>query len=175
MGIKQTKQHREDALRVLKREFKRATAVLDKVEAVFGAAGITCGDDVDLLFLGTSPEKPSCLWRPSPRRNKSPTVASVSAAASEGGTGSSLPLSYSAGRSVSWLWGWRTSKGSPLRPPYWRGKNKPELRSRRSPKTDGPRERKVHCNEDSTIPDVRPFKISKLSVLTTICKHIFKF
>lgn len=105
MGRKQTKQHREDALRVL----KRGTAVLDKFEAVFGAAGITCGDDVDLLCLGTSPEEPSCLWRPSPRRNKSPTVASVSAAASEGGTGSSLPPSYSAGRSASWLWGWRTS------------------------------------------------------------------
>lgn len=83
------------------------------------------GDDVDLLFLGTSPETPSSPSRLWPRRSKNPQVSSASPAESAGGTNTPHRLSCSAAPLTSSLSGWRTWQGSPLRPPSWRGKNEP--------------------------------------------------
>lgn len=84
------------------------------------------GDDVDLLFLGTSPGKPSSLSRLWPRKNKNPLVFSASPVASAGGINSPHRLSCSTVALTFLLLGWRTWQGSPLRPPSWRGKNEPQ-------------------------------------------------
>lgn len=65
-------------------------------------------DDVDLLFLGTSPEKqssPSRLWH---RKNKNPSVFSASTAGSAGGINTPPRLSCSTRLLTLSLLSWRT-------------------------------------------------------------------
>lgn len=103
----------------------RRNSSTDQQRTVF-TPPLVC-DDVDLLFLGTSPERPSSPSRLSPRRNRNPGVSRASAAASAAGASSPHPPSCSAAPSASSLWGWRTWQDSPLKPPCWRGKHEPIL------------------------------------------------
>lgn len=107
----------------MKRTYEWRWGPLRKFAQTFCCQAEITGDDVDLLFLGTSPERLSCPSRLWPRKNKNPRVVSASPAASEGETNTPHRLSCSAGQLTSSLLGWRTWQGSPLMPPSWRGNN----------------------------------------------------